>query len=323
LLVALVAYGALIATCGGLEVVFRARRRIGRLIAATLLEKGLLLLLVTVSLVSGFGLAAIGVAYVGAGVARIGFDTISIIRGRDLALAFPSLRTVRDVTRESVPFAANRASLNIIPKLDTFILAAISPLAAGYFALADRALGPILIVPVVMSVALYPFLARESAGSRAGWGVVGLLTAAGGVIAAIGIAISPMLVPLVFGSAYEPAIPVVQVMLLMLPFVFASNPLLTHVYTARLEHRALGLTLGAASCIGTAAVVAGQELVGPVGAAGGAVLRMALFAGVLAAAGAGRVFTTQSWRPRLGRPRRGVQQALAEPSVAPRPEEIA
>jgi O-antigen/teichoic acid export membrane protein len=323
LLVALVAYGALTATCGGLEVVFRARRRIGRVMAATLLEKGLLLLLVTVSLVFGSGLAAIGIAYVGAGLARMAFDGIAIVRSRDLAFAFPALRTARDVARQSVPFAANRASLNIIPNLDTFILAAMSSVAAGYFALANRALSPIMIVPVVLSVSLYPFLARESAGSRVAWSVVGLLTAAGTVIAAIGIAISPRLVPLVFGSAYRPAIPVVQVMLLVLPFVFAANPLLTQVYTERLEHRALVLSLAVASCIGTAAVVAGQLLVGPMGAAAGSVVRVALFAGLLAAASATRGFTTQSGRNWPGRSRRQVQLGLAESSVAPGPEEVA
>jgi O-antigen/teichoic acid export membrane protein len=319
LLVALVAYGALIATCSGLEVVFRARRRLGRLVATTLLEKALLLLLVTVSLIFGFGLASIGIAYVVAGVARIAFDTIAIVRSRELAVAFPSLETARDVTRQSFPFAVNRASLNIIPKLDTFILAAISPVAAGYFALGDRALGPILIIPVVMSSALYPFLARESAGSRAGWSVVALLTAAGAVIAAIGIVLSPRLVPLVFGSNYSPAIRVVQVMLLTIPFVFAANPLLTHVYTARLEHRTLGLGLGAVSCTGTVLIVAGQTLVGPVGAAGGCVVRSALFAGVLAVGGTD---VAQSGRTRWGGARRRPQQVLTEPAVAPNPEDV-
>src|SRR5919197_3605885 len=70
LLVALVAYGAFVATGFGLEAVFRARRRLPRVVAATLIEKVLLLLLVLASVVAGAGLFAVGAAYLVAGVAR-------------------------------------------------------------------------------------------------------------------------------------------------------------------------------------------------------------------------------------------------------------
>jgi O-antigen/teichoic acid export membrane protein len=163
-------------------------------------------------------------------------------------------------------------------------MAALSPVAAGYFALGDRALGPIVIIPVVMSSALFPFLAQEPAGSRAGWRVVCLLGAAGSAIAAFGIALAPRLVPFIFGHEYEPAVATVQVMFLAIPFIFAANPLLTHLYTAGLEHRGLGIRLGGVSCLGTGAVVAGQTLIGPVGAAAGFTSRMMLFLATLVVA---------------------------------------
>jgi O-antigen/teichoic acid export membrane protein len=284
LLVALVAYGAFIAACYGLEAVFRARRRLSRVVAATLLEKVLLLLLVLASVLAGADLFAIGVAYLVAGVAHLAFDLVSIARSGDLVFSAPSRRAVRHVTRRSLPFALNRASLNIVPRLDTFILAALSPVAAGYFALGDRALGPVVIIPVVMSSALYPFLAREPSGSRAGWRIVALLATIGSVIGAVGIVLSPRLVPIVFGSDYSHAVHVVQVMLVAIPFIFAANPLLAHVYTARLEHRRLGLSLGGVSFLGTGAVVAGQLLVGPAGAACGYVARAVLVLALLALA---------------------------------------
>ncbi len=90
---------------------------------------------------------AVGVAYLVAGIARLGFDVVSIIRSQDVMFARPSRLAVRHVTRRSMPFALNRASLNIIPRLDTFVLAVLSPVAAGYFALGDRALGPVVIIP--------------------------------------------------------------------------------------------------------------------------------------------------------------------------------
>lgn len=269
LVVALAAYGGLLAACSGLEAVFRARRKVRRVVGAMLLEKGLLLALVSLALALGLGLVAVGFAYVLAGAARILFDAAAIFLSRDVVAGRPSIRVARYVIRESIPFALNRASLNIVPRFDTFLLAALSPVAAGYFALGDRALGPVIIIPVVMSSALYPFLAQEPAGSRAAWRVVCFLGAVGGVIAAVGIGLAPSIVPFVFGSAYQPAIPVVQVMFVAIPFIFAANPLLAHLYTARLEHRGLGIRLGGVSLLGTVAVVMGQLLIGPVGAAAG------------------------------------------------------
>jgi O-antigen/teichoic acid export membrane protein len=284
LVVALAAYGGLLAVCSGLEAVFRARRALRRVVGATLLEKGLLLALVSLALVFGFGLMAIGVAYVFAGAARVAFDAAVIMLSRDVVPERPSIRVARYVTRESIPFALNRVSLNIVPRFDTFLLAALSPVAAGYFALGDRALGPIVMIPVVMSSALYPFLAQEPTGSRAAWRVVCFLGAVGAAIAGLGIGLAPILVPFVFGSAYAPAVPAVQVMLAATPFIFAANPLLTHLYTARLEHRGLGLRLGGASLLGTIAVVLGQVLLGPAGAAAGYTGRIMLVLATLVVA---------------------------------------
>ncbi len=284
LLVALVFYGALIAACSCLEAVFRARRRVGRVIGATALEKALLLILVVVSLAFGFPLIAIGIAYLLAGIARVAFDTTALLRGSELTIVRPSLSAVNRAMHKSFPFALNRASLNIIPKLDVLILAAFSPIAAGYFALGDRALGPVLIIPVVMSSALYPFLAREPEGSRAGLRIVFTLFCLGCLVGVIGIMLAPKLIPVLFGTSYRDAIPVVQIMLVTVPFVFAANPLLAHLYTARREHRRLGIGLAGVAFLGTGAIVLGQTVIGPTGAAAGSVTRSILFVGALAIA---------------------------------------
>jgi O-antigen/teichoic acid export membrane protein len=320
LLISLVAYGGLIAATGTLETVFRARRRVGRVMTATLLEKVLLLALVVIFLILGFSMVTIGVAYLLAGIAHIAYDVTMIVRSKDVALVLPSKRVARHVARATLPFVLVRASLNIIPNLDTFVLAAISAVSAGYFAIGVRALGPIVVVPAVMSTALYPFLARESEGSRAGWQVVGLLSVTGAAIAAVAIVLSPPLVPIVFGAAYTPAVGVVQVMFLAIPFVFAANPLLVHVYNARLEQRALGLGLGGIAFVGTGAIVAGQILVGPVGAAAGYLLRTILFTVVLAMAGGARVPLTRSVSAKRGRTQRsGASEAPRETSPTPNP----
>ena len=86
----------------------------------------------------------------------------------------------------------------------------------------------------------------------------------------------------VFGDGYEEAVPVVQLMLFVMPFVYASNPLLAHLYTSGKEHSVLWATL-AASVVGTAGIVVGQVSFGASGAAAGYVARQALFALALSA----------------------------------------
>jgi O-antigen/teichoic acid export membrane protein len=279
--ISLVAYGAIRSASTSLEAFFRSRRKLRRVVASLLVEKGVLLLLVVLLLVGGAGLVGVAVAFPLAGLARLMVNVANIVARSELTVSHVGLADMRPVVQGSWLFATNRASLNVVPRLDAFLLALIAPTAAGYFALGNRVLGPILIVPVVVSSTLYPFLARESRDSMAGWAVVRLLTAGGVVLAAVGILVTPSLVPLLFGSKYQDAVPVVQVMLVAIPLVFATNPLLAHVYTSRREGRGLMLLLAAASFAGTGAVVAGQLLVGPIAAAAGYVLRHVLFVGVL------------------------------------------
>jgi O-antigen/teichoic acid export membrane protein len=94
--------------------------------------------------------------------------------------------------------------------------------------------------------------------------------------------VAPFLVPLVFGSDYEEAIPVVQVMLLGIPFVYATAPLLVIAYSHRRERSLLLPVLGI-SVIGTLAIVVGQALGGAVAAGAGVVVRFALLFVAIAA----------------------------------------
>jgi PST family polysaccharide transporter len=269
--VALVGYTALISTCGALETFFRSQRKLRRVLAATLLDKMVIVVLVALFVIGGFG---------------IFYDVGAIVLARSqLVLSKPTLADIRAVLAASTPFAANRASLNVVPRLDAFLLALLSPAAAGYFALGDRIVGPALIVPVLASGALFPFLAREANDSNAGWRVVILFTLAGTALAGVGIPLAPSLVPFVFGSDYREAVPIVQVMLVVIPFVFASNALLAHLYSSRRERRGLTFTLAAVALGGTAAILGGQVFSGTVAAGAGYVLRQALFVASLVVAG--------------------------------------
>jgi O-antigen/teichoic acid export membrane protein len=198
-----------------------------------------------------------------------------------LPVRMPTPGHLRRFVASGLPFAFNTMALTVVPRLDTVILATFSLTAAGYFALGDRVLGPAQIIPVVASTALYPFLAREAPGSTAARRISVGMMALGCGLALGGAVLAPWAVPTIFGSSYRPAIGVVQVMFFALPFVYASNPLIAHLYTTGRERRVLFATLAAAA-VGTAAIVVGQVTVGVVGAAAGYVFRQALFTAALA-----------------------------------------
>ena len=237
-LVGLTGYTALLATSSVLEAVFRSRRALRSVVIATLLEKGVLLSLVALSLLAGGGLAGIALSYIVAGAIRAAFNGLSIVIWGVLRFSVPRPRTEWELVRRSLPFALNAASLNMIPRLDTFLVAVLSTTSAGYFAVGDRVVGPALFISASATSALYPFLARQQAAGG-GWKVAGLLGLAGAILAIGGAATAPLLVPAVFGAEYASAVRTVQVMLFVLPFSFLVGGLMAWLYSNGLEKRVL------------------------------------------------------------------------------------
>src|SRR5207247_1773922 len=137
-LVGLTGYTALLVVSSALEVVFRAQRQLGTVMAATILEKATLLGLVGVALAAGVGIAGIAAGYVAAGLLRVLFDLMMILRRRLVRLSRPRLDVMRRLTSHGLPFALNRGVVTAIPRLDVFLLATLSTTAAGYFAIGDR-----------------------------------------------------------------------------------------------------------------------------------------------------------------------------------------
>jgi O-antigen/teichoic acid export membrane protein len=279
-LLGLITYTGLVAASGCLEAFYRAERRLKTVVVAVVLEKFLLLSCILAVVVSDSGLWSVGVAYVVAGFGRLAFVTNLLVTRERLRFPVPAMSDIGRVVKSGVPFAFGTVALNVIPRLDTLLVAVFSTTAAGYFALGDRAIGPAWIVPVVVSAALYPFFSREERTSGAGWRISAGMFGIGGAIAGIGALLAPLLVPAVFGSQYDEATRVVQIMCFVLPFLYASNPLLARLYTSGMERQVLAATL-VASLVGTLAIVAGQLTIGPTGAAGGYVLRHILFTLVL------------------------------------------
>ena len=81
---------------------------------------------------------------------------------------------------------------------------------------------------------------------------------------------------MLFGSAYDDSVPVAQIMLFLLPIVYATSPLLVSAYSSGVERRLVVPTL-AIALFGSVAILVGQWLGGPEGAAGGLLLRSLLF----------------------------------------------
>lgn len=275
-LVSLLTYGALTASASALEAHMRARRQVLLVVGASVLEKSILAAALIVAIAADAGLAAIGVAYLVAGLSRGTFDAFTVFWRHAVPLVPPRPRRVVAVARASLPFALTAGSLNVVPRLDTFVLITMSATSAAWFAIGDRVLGPALLVPATLGSALYPFMATPSARRTSPWKLAGALGAGGGTVALLGILLAPSLIPLLFGNAYREAVPVAQVMLLILPFVYATSPLLVVAYSHGRERSLLGPIL-ALSLAGTGAIVAGEALGGAKLAAAGFVLRSVLF----------------------------------------------
>ena len=302
-LVGLIVYTVFVVVANCMEALLRAERRLKTVVAATLLERFLVLALAGTAVQLDSGIWALGLAHTFAGFARLSFVGYTIFVKRRFPIVVPAFQHIRRFVLNGVPFAFNTVALQVIPRLDTLVVLSMSATAAGFFALGDRILGPALIVPWVASAALYPFLAREAPRSKAALRISVGMFGLGLTLAIAGALIAPYIVPTVFGGSYGDAVIVVQVMLLATPFVYASNPLIAHLYTSGKERSVFAITI-LASVLGTAFVVGGQVSFGVTGAGVGYVLRQLLFTLALA----GIALVQQS---------RAAEDALQDTSVVP------
>jgi O-antigen/teichoic acid export membrane protein len=271
----LVLYGLLLASATILESYLRARRLVLRVFACSAIEKAVLVVLVLSVVLADGGLVTLTLAYLASGVVRVLAAAYFVLLRERLRPVAPTVREAVAFARRGLPFVLTTASVNVIPRFDALILFSLSSSSAAYFAIGERVLLPGLVAAGALSVTLYPFLSG-GASLRVGLRLSATAAAVGALVCILGIVAAPPLVPLLFGSEYEDAVPVVRVMFLLIPFVFATGALLTHLYSLGHERAILAVTLGM-SLIGTGAIVAGQLVSGPVLAASGAVLRQALF----------------------------------------------
>jgi O-antigen/teichoic acid export membrane protein len=296
LLAALMAYVVLVGLAAGLETTLRAQRRTWLILGGVLLDKVVLLAGVGVTLYADLGFTGLGLSHVLAGVCHVLFAYAFTLLPLPRPKERPPLRESLGMVRLSFPFAFNFAALNVIPRFDLAIVAAFSTVDASYYSIGERIIFAIIIVPTVAGMALYPFLAREESAARSAVRAGSIMALAGAAFAVAGAALAPTLIPALFGDDYDDSIRITQIMLIALPFMFASNALIPGLYTSGRERRLFAMTAPGA-VLGSAGVLVGQLLFGVVGAATAFVARQVYFAVVLLALSTSRRLPAASERP--------------------------
>ena len=277
LLVGLMAYVVLVAAAAGLEAALRSQRRIGMVVIGSVIEKIVLLGCVLAALHFNLGLTGIACAYVLAGLSRVSFAAYKTVWSLPAAAGESVARNrLPSLARRALPFAVNAAAFNFVPRLDNPLVTAISARQGGYFAVAYQIVSAVVVIPVIASTTLYPFMAnRSNAGMRLIYGAFAL---AGATAAVVGIVSAPDLIPLLFGPKFGPGVSTSQCVLISLPLIFFANGLLVGIYVRGLERELVLLTIPAAIA-GSVAVGVGAYWAGGVGAGLGYAVRYALFAG--------------------------------------------
>jgi O-antigen/teichoic acid export membrane protein len=276
---AFMGYIAVLAAATALEARLRSERRLGLVLSAVLVEKAALLAFVGIVLLLGGGLLVVGAVYVLAGLLRASLDYHRALRPLGAARGGSPLLVkpwqISPILRVTAPFAFNSAALTFLPRLDTAIVATVSVVGAGYYALGYQIVTTAQLVPAIASVTLLPLLTANHRAQGSQWKVFWTMTGIGALAAAVAILLTPILVPPLFGAHYRPAIGSIQVMMLAIPPIFASNAIMPFLYNHGHEHDILRWVLPP-SLLGTALVLLGEIAIGPVGASLGLMARFVL-----------------------------------------------
>jgi O-antigen/teichoic acid export membrane protein len=217
-------------------------------------------------------------------VAAIASSLFANVYVRRRVDAAPSL-TYRELIGESVHYWANSVATQA-RNLDVVIVGALAgSVAAGFYASASRLTTPLRILPTSLASVLIPAATRAVSAGRS---LSPLLKSAAALLAGVTFlyaliyVAAPWFVPLALGDAYVPAIPVIQIVLLGLPFAACAslcNALLQAIGEKRFV--ATAATISTVFCL--VAVALATIAAGAVGAAWALTASFALQA-ILAAA---------------------------------------
>ncbi len=150
----------------------------------------------------------------------------------------------------SFPFALLGAVEMMHGRLDQILLKALATDAAqaGYYFNAHRIMDVTLILPAAVSIVLVPRFARNYVNHanriRADYyKTLGILAAAGAAVAAAVYGLGPWAVRLVFGEAFAPAAPVLQVLTISIFFFFLQYANVTFLIASDLQWKIFIMSL--------------------------------------------------------------------------------
>ena len=154
-----------------------------------------------------------------------------MIAYRTLPFVAPCRKLVWSTFRDAAAMFVLRNAWMMYAAGNTFLLGLfVPPAIVGYYSAADRLSRAALGLLGPASEALYPRMigiARQSkqrAGRMARWGVLALCTV-GAIMAAFLYFLAPFLIRVAVGPGFEPAIPVLRVLSLILPLIAVTNAL--------------------------------------------------------------------------------------------------
>lgn len=148
---------------------------------------------------------------------------------RELPFRFPTKSLVWQALRTGWTMFLFLSASNLYTTGNTFILGLfVSPQLVGYYAGGEKLSKTFLAILNPLTQALYPRLShlahhsRTKAAQLARVGVV-VMGIGGGLIGLLVFLLAPLLVKILLGREFEPAVPVVQVLSLLLPSVALSH----------------------------------------------------------------------------------------------------
>jgi O-antigen/teichoic acid export membrane protein len=211
-------------------------------------DRGLLLLLGTLTLVAGYGLFGVSVAFV---VARLlMFGVVTVIVNHVTGSARPTYdRAVwRELQSAALPLGFFLITLTLYTYIDTVILFVMRTDAeTGWYAASYRVYEGLMYAPSAFSTVLTPRFAQlfvDDPKRLRAWFQRSLLGSAASAVLVGGVAVwlARPLMLLFYGAAYEAAVPPLQVLAGGLIFVFCTWILHSAAIAIHLDRRLVGTT---------------------------------------------------------------------------------
>lgn len=208
---------------------FLGLRRIGARIVTGLIEPFLLVVVVLFAVRAQWGLEAVLVGYAAAALIRV---VVSALAVRVIVGGFrpsPAFAAMRRVAGDSFPFFLLAFLGLALLKVDTLmILFFRTPEEVAHYEGAYKFLEISRFAVRSASMVFFPLCAQLAAAGQ--WGelrglvrrLFTLATVAGILVGLAVIVLAPFMIPLVWGDAYDPSIPVLRILFLGLPALYVT-----------------------------------------------------------------------------------------------------